>query len=290
MTICTESKTDRSKFNLTNAIERIDNNETLSNDETEAFEALNQICKFKRDINYINRTTRNYADKLREININFLDRCLVTNAGTDTTTCHVKLKEVLTDEGICYSMNMLDYRDIYSSRIVKTLRYPKHDLRSNWTVFGYESNDPFLYPGRVLGSGRRAGITFFLSLNKSDIDNSCKGGVNGFRMTFHTPDEVPQPATKFYRIPFNTETSIAITPHGLSTDDNMKGYKPRKRQCYFPGEKRLKFFKSYNQLNCKLECFACKVFNIFLVHKVIFIFLLSLHLETMWLHKVFNAT
>lgn len=107
-----------------------------------------------------------------------------------------------------------------------------------------------------MGSGRKAGMTLRLMMERKDIDYACKGAVNGFRLTLHTPDEVPRTASHFYRIPFDAETLIAITPRGISTSEDLRNYKPKKRQCFFPGEKRLKFFKSYTQANCKMECLA----------------------------------
>jgi hypothetical protein len=37
-------------------------------------------------------------------------------------------------------------------------------------------------------------------------------------------------------------------------DDALRNYSPQSRNCYFDGEKPLKFFKSYTMLNCRWEC------------------------------------
>lgn len=99
-------------------------------------------------------------------------------------------------------------------------------------------------------------MTLRLVMKRRDIDFKCKGPVNGFRMTLHTPDEVPRTASQFFRLPLDAETLLAITPRGISTSEDLKTYKPKKRQCYFPGEKMLQFFRSYTQANCKRECLS----------------------------------
>lgn len=235
----------------------IDNNVTLSRDQAAALEALYQICEIKVEEDSINITKHNYVHKLQEINSDFTEYSMCSQVGpSDFKEFSECFKEIVTGEGICYSANMLDYKDFYTSKIVRSLRYPKQGDRSNWTVAGYENNDPNSYPGRILGSGRKAGMSLRLTMQQKDVDYACKGAVNGFRLTLHTPDEVPRTASHFYRIPFGVETLIAVTPRGISTSENLRGYKPIKRQCFFPGEKRLKFFKSYTQANCKVECFA----------------------------------
>lgn len=257
MTICTESKTDRNKFNLSRAIEMTDDNLTLPIEDAKALEALIQICDLKLPIDEVNVTKQNIIQKLFDINHNFLNLSETAQVGvTNFAPMNSFFQEIVTGEGICYTTNMLDYRDLYTKEIVRSLRHPKHKDRSNWTVAGYESNDPNLYPGRILGSGRQAGMTLKLVMSRKDVDYACKGAVNGFRLTLHTPDEMPQTAAHFYRIPFHAETLIAITPRGISTSEDLRNYKPKKRQCFFPGEKQLRFFKSYTQANCKLECLS----------------------------------
>lgn len=256
ITICTESKTNSDIFNLTHAIETVKSNKTLSKNDSSALEVLFGICEYDLAADRLNITKVNYARKFHAINHDFIDHCRieVSSGGKRICSESQKLHEVVTGEGICYAYNMLDYRDLFTNNMSKDLRQPNHGQRSNWTVSGYPDNDPLAYPFRVMSPGRRAGLFLSLSMRKKDVDYACKGAVNGFRVTLHTPDETPRTASHFYRAPFNTETSIAITPRVISTSENLRSYKPAKRQCFFPGEKRLEFFKSYTQENCKSEC------------------------------------
>lgn len=165
-------------------------------------------------------------------------------------------KEIITSNGVCYTYNMLHHKDLYKKAMVKDLRYPKHEDRSNWTIFGYKTIDPAAYPNRVLGSGQETELKITLRMKKKNIDYTCKSSADSFRLTLHTPDEIPQTRSFFHRIPLNVETLISLEPKVMTTADELKVYVPKKRQCYFPGEKSLKFFEKYSQKNCKLECLA----------------------------------
>lgn len=147
MTICTESKTDRNKFNLTHVIEMLEHNKTLLKEDAEGLQALYQICDLTPSDD-IALTSVNYVKKLLEINHDFLELSEIAQIGvTNFQPLNTIFQEIVTGEGICYTTNMLDYHDFYTKDIVQSLRYPKHDNRSDWTVAGYPNNDPNLYPG-----------------------------------------------------------------------------------------------------------------------------------------------
>lgn len=238
----------------------VDSNETLSDADASAFEAFHQICDMKLPSYEANLKLQSFDKILSDINHSFFGLSETALVGvSEFYPMHYFFEKIVTGEGICYTTNMLDYHDLYTSDIDESLRYPKFKRQSNWTVAGYENDDPNYYPGRILGSGRNAGVSFRLKMERKDVDYACKGAVNGFRLTLHTPDEMPRTASNFIRVPFDSETLIAVTPRGISTSEDLRSYKPVKRQCYFPGEKRLEFFKSYTQANCKTECLAGKL-------------------------------
>lgn len=51
-------------------------------------------------------------------------------------------------------MNMLHGEDLYTGLMTPELKYPRHDSRSNWTVFGYDSGNGF-YPRRIMGGWKK---------------------------------------------------------------------------------------------------------------------------------------
>lgn len=257
LTVCPESKTNVDKFNLTRILEKFEANETLTANESKGLQALSQICDFNNE--YINKTV-NITKNLHKIANNFADNSFASIANSEMMAFKTFAHETITGEGICYSFNVLDRKDLYKRDMIRSLRFPRHNKRSNWTVFGYDDEtEAMAYPIRILGSGKKAGISIVLRMRRKDIDYSCKDTAEGFRLTLHTPDETAMPASHFYRIPFDAETLIAIQPRVMSTSDNLKRYEPKKRQCFFPGERHLNFFKSYTQSNCKLECLTGEI-------------------------------
>lgn len=58
------------------------------------------------------------------------------------------------------------------------------------------------YPFRVLGTGTKNGLQLELSLNRDDLDYMCDGPVQGFKVTFSAPAEIPQPSINYFRVTF----------------------------------------------------------------------------------------
>jgi acid-sensing ion channel, other len=255
ITICSESKTNVDKFNLSEVIRKIDNNETLSQEDSMKFEAIYQVCEIM--VNKTDEAKCNVVQTLRDVANGFADLSSAQIARIPKSFKQI-FRETMTGEGICYTFNMLNHKDLFKKNLTPALRFPKESPQSNWTVFGYNNNEPITYPVRVLGSGKKAGISISLKMRQKDVDYACKEVANGFRLAFHTPDELPRTASYFYRIPFNVETTISLEPRVMTTSKSLEHYKPKKRQCYFAGEKRLTFFKAYTQSNCKLECLTGK--------------------------------
>lgn len=231
----------------------IERNETLNDDCSASFMALQNICNFKKyDVNASNF---NVIDKLSNLSNDFVNFSTWNNAKGPSYDLESEYHKVITDDGVCYSSSMLSEQDFYTKAMSYKLRYPRHDIRSNWTIFGYESTE-FSYPPRVMGAGKNSSVQIKLSMRRKDIDYVCKRGGTGFTLTLHTPDEMPQTSFHSYKIPFDHETLIAILPKVTTTSPELIRYLPKKRQCYFNGEKILKFFENYNQANCQLECLA----------------------------------
>lgn len=229
------------------------NNQTLSEEENERYEALYQVCEIS--VNNPVETECNIVKTLREVSSDFALKSEVKVASIRMDFLE-DFREFVTVNGICYTSNLLHAKDLFKTTIAPNLRFPKNVSRSNWTSYGYDNFNPLAYPQRVIGSGQEAGFKIILKMKKTDIDFTCKSTANSFRLTIHAPNELPQTNSHYYKIPLNVETLIAIEPRVVTTSDELKHYKPKKRQCYFPGEERLTFFKAYTQANCKLECFA----------------------------------
>lgn len=209
-------------------------------------------------------STNAASRRLEEISNDFADQS--ENCFLSWTLGCIKFvgpfQKLVTEEGICYVTNMLREEDMYTEAMTASLRHPKSEYKSNWTVFGYKDNGFQAYPVRILGTGEDAAVIVKLKVKRNAVTYACKGLINGYRLTLHTPGEIPRTSQQFYRIPFNTATLISVKPSGMSTSDNLRSYSPIKRQCFFEGERNLKFFKMYTQSNCEIECITKNVLYI----------------------------
>ncbi|CAG9788697.1 unnamed protein product [Diatraea saccharalis] len=70
----------------------------------------------------------------------------------------------------------------------------------------------------------------------------------------HNPAELPRLSQQYFRSPLSQEVVVAVKSKMLTTSDGLKSYSPDRRQCYFPSERYLKYFKIYTQSNCEMEC------------------------------------
>jgi acid-sensing ion channel, other len=115
----------------------------------------------------------------------------------------------------------------------------------------------------VIGSGFHAGLSVDLKIPKAEINKkrSCKRGIQGFRMSLHTPIELPQMTKQFYNIPLKKSTTIIVHPQMIHPSKDVKPYDPVSRQCYCNDERKLKFFRTYSKSSCGLECLAEQVLD-----------------------------
>lgn len=65
---------------------------------------------------------------------------------------------------------------------------------------------------------------------------------------------MPRLQSEFFRLDLDESVVAAVQPQMISTSSSVKSYKIEKRDCVFPSERNLKFFRFYSQLNCQLEC------------------------------------
>ena len=126
---------------------------------------------------------------------------------------------------------------------------------------GYTTIDKDVYPKRILDPGARGGLNIVFKLYENDTDYICRGPVQGFKVLFHTPGEIPRVSKQYFRIPLRQEVFVSIKPNMITTSPGLTDYAPERRQCFFNDENFLKFFKVYTQSNCELECLANFTYN-----------------------------
>jgi acid-sensing ion channel, other len=98
-------------------------------------------------------------------------------------------------------------------------------------------------------------LKVFMERNKDFyFDDACT--VPSF--TVHSPFELPNSYNFNERINYyyGYDLEVLITPEIMRSDPDLKSFEPKKRGCYFEGEKKLKYFKVYSQRNCEFECYG----------------------------------
>ena len=257
VTICPSAMFKRNFFNLT----KIKTNEVYTEEQTTIQNALYSVCPFIQPIP--SDKILNFDYELKKLAIPFdevFHECVWRGV---KIKCSEKFHEVRTDEGICYTFNMLDHKDLLEEIVDKSLKFPKNNKKSsNWTLQGgFSTNEADIYPERALGSGFQAGLRVILVALKADLDYNCKGPVQGFKLSLHSPTDIPRFSKQFYRIPLRREVLLSVTPEVIKTADGLQYYSTSTRQCYYKGEKVLKYFKVYTQPNCELECLTNYTLN-----------------------------
>lgn len=134
--------------------------------------------------------------------------------------------------------------------------------RKNWNLDdGYKKGSfPFTepYPYYAIGSGAENGLTIMLSIQEKDVNDfdPCRDGDQGFKITLHLPNEIPQVSKYFSRLSPHVNAVVAVKPKLIKTVESLQQYGPNSRKCYFESERPLKFFKVYTRRICELECLA----------------------------------
>lgn len=89
-------------------------------------------------------------------------------------------------------------------------------------------------------------------VNPNDLSNICN--EQEFSLIFHLPNEVPTPFHKRYPLEYGSMKKFDVSVVSKQSDVTMRGFTPRSRDCYFDGERELKFFKTYTKAHCDWEC------------------------------------
>ncbi|XP_066137625.1 pickpocket protein 28-like [Euwallacea fornicatus] len=262
VTICPESKSMRNLYNHTNVylklqnggVEGIDYN--LTDIEKVGSLYMSMICDVRRKV-------KSQSPTFSEDIFKFLDNVRRRKTLYECSwmgkkfSCHHIFSPIFTDEGICYAFNMLDREDIFRSNVMHYKNFGEHPERENltWNLDeGYLNEKVDTYPKRAKFPGVKSALSVTLMAFKDDLDPTCKDSIQGFKVILHTPMRLPRASNQYFRVPLNEAVLGSIQPAMISTSNNVKMYDPERRQCFFPSERYLRFFKIYTQLNCHVEC------------------------------------
>ncbi|XP_055590909.1 pickpocket protein 28-like [Uranotaenia lowii] len=261
ITICPEMKTSSTVFNFSEAYEEFRSApEGGLKDENrlDKFLALWQICDMAEETIFPERIRDNKcAELIQELAIPVEDifkQCIWRYKEID---CAKEFKPIITDVGLCYTFNSLIVSGLERiSNLSLQGRAEGPPKNVEWTLDrGFKHPTKIdTYPRRVLGPGKKSGMIVVLRANINDMDFLCGNSIQGFKILIHSPADYPELQNQHLRLPLNQEIGLGVTPSLSYTTPTIIRYAPERRKCYFNNERFLKFYRTYTQSNCDLEC------------------------------------
>ncbi|XP_031638903.1 pickpocket protein 28-like [Contarinia nasturtii] len=269
LTICPMTKTSAKKFNFTDMYRKMDGNRSrnLTEKELKYMQIVGQVCddRIMPDMfDFFSSSKSNYSDDsimsvFNELAPAFDETFVFCKLFHKWLKCHDIFHPIISsEEGLCYVFNGSNIKDIVTNGTIFD-SLGKNQPPSDWLLErGYKEGnlirDP--YPHRVFGTGKQASLRVLLRIFNDDIDPLCNGGIHGFKVAFHPPNEAPQITKKYFHVSPGKLTFFTISPRFILGLPNARKYMPDVRQCYFANERKLRFFKEYTQHNCELECIS----------------------------------
>lgn len=181
----------------------------------------------------------------------------------------------LTDDGYCFTFNMLGYHSVFNGNISKyfdsykrkwipkTWKFDEnrrdrkfHDDENVpepplWTLQdGYLTNESSTQPLRA----KRAKLNLLTAIKDVDIPNLCEARRHGYKVILHLPNEIPTIFHSETYFQLKSLKAMAISAEVIKYDETLRRLSPDQRGCYFNDERKLRFFKFYTQRNCEYEC------------------------------------
>ncbi|XP_075972075.1 pickpocket protein 28-like [Anticarsia gemmatalis] len=165
--------------------------------------------------------------------------------------------EVLTSEGLCFTINTLAADEILRKENVDanhpyltSSKWTKHwDIERGYSAYG---SDTYPAQGKHEGASPDLSITFWDG--SSLHDPLCNTLNSGLKVYLHHPADLPRSSLYYYAVLNEQVTSMALSFSIITTSDTLRNYDPKVRQCYFNDERYLRYFKIYTANNCKMEC------------------------------------
>lgn len=194
--------------------------------------------------------------------------------------CQIKLKEVLTQYGLCYSFNLRNLSEwLVFDKVSKQLQHEDFQMVEGATAVGKRSAScsdliyPLQTPNQEIGLSME--IQKYRSASEMLQFKNPFETIDGFHLIFHHPEELPTANSIHHYTVTNHSLIFWITPQITITDKILMEETPAERNCYSRYERNLNFFKFYNQANCEQECQAnhtlakCGCVQFFMIRKLI---------------------
>ncbi|KAL3273929.1 hypothetical protein HHI36_015354 [Cryptolaemus montrouzieri] len=283
VTICPESKISTKCLNYTKILRARKLGKLIGTSFTENkyFDYMSLLCNAENHGSSMQLTNRSISEMFNETSSNSDDRypldfgisdyadflydCAAVTIDDATCQwmgtnmpCREVMTPIVTDEGLCYTFNMFDIKDIYRDvnrmKTFRRLRNPTWD--PDW---GYPKNDVLehAYPRQAFLNGAKNAFVAVFFTKKDQLNYGCNHfSLQGIRVSLHIATRIPRPSQVFFSVGLDRLTTAAVIPSLTSVTENILDYDPHDRNCFFSKERKLKYFAIYSQGNCNLECWT----------------------------------
>ncbi|XP_043266575.1 pickpocket protein 28-like isoform X2 [Venturia canescens] len=176
----------------------------------------------------------------------------------NVTDCETIFNPTMTDEGICCNFNSVHKKYLFfnaSEWSDLNITFPRNSIDWNPETGYPESTPPDALPWRPYGAGKYFGLTLVLDSDLKEYYCSSTASV-GFKMFLHNPVETPKIADFAFSLSPGRETRIIIKPQIATASWSILRVPKKKRKCFFTSERTLRYYRTYTQKNCLLECEA----------------------------------
>jgi amiloride-sensitive sodium channel len=163
-----------------------------------------------------------------------------------------KFSEIRMQSGIGFAFNLIDSSKLLRhSEIDEELRYERNiTLLNRKNLFEISPHD---YPLTV---SKNDLMIFELKIQKPEIPDKNSIKCKSHSILVGPSDELQTFKSDYMskELKYGMLVNVEVIPEIIQTDKELKKLKPHQRECYFDGEKKLKFFKIYSEKNCQIEC------------------------------------
>lgn len=144
-----------------------------------------------------------------------------------------------------------------------TINTSLHQPPSNWNMdSGYfERMTMKSYPRHTYSSEIHTSLTILMRVHQNDIDHLCGGGVQGFSVSLHPPNEGPNKLRKVFIVSLEKSMLLTVDPKVVEIPSDIRKFRPDIRRCYLTNERVLRFYKQYTRHNCEHECLSNFTFS-----------------------------
>lgn len=270
VTICPQTKTKMEFFSFRNTYKRYWEHFKLygtSDINAARFESMLHVCD--PELSYriqLNESKvcegPDIVKTLKEISYSVDDAMLFCKFRKTIRDCTSLFIPIITENGICYSFNMLNHKEMFHGNILsKDFDNYHHSKNSSWSLdSGYETDDLNAYPSPVI-SQEPDSLRVILKTTDIDLDYVCHGSKQGFKIYIHRPGDISSIIERHLFLPIKHDATVSLTATATKVSANLKSYKPQQRKWYFTDEKPLQFFKFYTKSSCYLECLTNYTFK-----------------------------